>query len=460
MRLHDPGRGPAQDGGGGVRSLALPASAGTPPVGAPRVGAPPVGAAARPLVLELAGATGRAAWRARRPAAASSCAAAAVGTAMSLWASSALTTNVMGRQQLPLTVDDVDLQGGAGNLRLSGPLSDVPGRWGLALDDGYAVVDGLTPEGDRTVRLVHGRLAAGDRARLDAHLHDGDHLPPDLTPAAVAVDGPAGPCPAWRFDSDSSGTPSAWAIFVHGRGAHLTQGLRIVPTLRAAGLTTLIPSYRGDEGAPPAPRSGLGSHEWRDLEAAVEHAIEHGAERIVLVGYSMGAALITAFLRRSEQAASVVGVVLDSPVLDWGVVLRHVARARRVPAVLVPATMTVTALRARIDWRLLNAFDGEQVHRPPCLLFHGTRDELVPPTLSDALAEAWPDHVTYHRVEGAPHVAAYNVDPSGYEAALRRFLTGLGIAPQRSRPSGQPRDRHRTAATGAQPASSSAFSRR
>ena len=392
----------------------------------------PSGSFSRGVPLRFAAAAGRTAWRVRWPAAASSAAAAAVGTMMSVWASSALTTNVMGRPQLPIAVTDVHLVGGSGRLRLSGPLDDVSGRWGLVLEDGYAVVDGPGPDGDRAVRLVHGRLAAGDRARLDAHLYDADHLPPDLTPVSLIVDGPAGPCPAWRFDGTRAGHESTWLVFVHGRGARLTQALRVVPTLRDAGITTLVPSYRGDEGAPKAPLSGLGCHEWRDLEAAVAYAVEQGAQRIVLMGYSMGAALITAFLRRSELAPSVVGVVLDSPVLDWGAVLRHVAQARRLPSLLVPATMTVSALRARIDWRLMNALVGEQVHRPPCLLFHGTRDDLVPVTLSDALAEAWPDRVTYARVEGAPHVAAYNVDPAAYERALRTFLAALGAGASES----------------------------
>ena len=397
-----------------MSGLAIPAPAGDVPSGAMPAG----------LAVRLASAAGRTAWRARKPAAASSCAAAVVGTMMSVWASSALTTNVMGRPQLPLTVTDASVTGGSGRLRLSGPLADVPGRWGLVLEDGYAVMDGSGPDGDREVRIVRGRLTAGGRARLDAHLYEAEHLPASLRPASVVVDGPAGPCPAWRFDGDAD-VQDAWAVFVHGRGARLTQALRVVPTLRDAGMTTLVPSYRGDAGAPRAPLSGLGCHEWRDLDAAVAYAVEHGARRIVLVGYSMGAALITAFLRRSELAGSVIGVVLDSPVLDWGAVLRHVARARRLPALLVPATMTVSALRARIDWRLLNALDGDHVHRPPCLLIHGTRDELVPVTLSDALAEAWPDRVTYHRVDGAPHVAAYNVEPAGYERALRSFITSL-----------------------------------
>lgn len=376
--------------------------------------------------VALPAAAGRVARRAGMPAAASSCAAAVVSTAAALFASRALTTTVPGRQQLPLTVEDVIMCAGeVGALRLSGPLADVRGRWGVVLEHGYAVTESVGGRGGRTVRLVHGRIAAGDRARLDAHLYHGDHLPRGLTPAVVTVDGPAGGCVAWRFDGGPAAA-TTWAVFVHGRGAGLTQGLRVVPTLRAAGLTTLIPSYRGDDGAPPASRSGLGSHEWRDLEAAVRYAAAHGAERVVLIGYSMGAALITAFLRRSALADTVAGVVLDSPVLDWGAVLRHVARSRRLPAALVPATMTVSALRARIDWRLLDALRGDHVHRPPVLLFHGTGDALVPSSLSDALAAAWPDTVTYHRVDGAPHVAAYNVDPRRYEWALQGFLARLG----------------------------------
>ena len=41
---------------------------------------------------------------------------------------------------------------------------------------------------------------------------------------------------------------------------------------------------------------------------------------------------------------------------------------------------------------------------------------------SARLARLRPDIVTHVAVEGASHVAAWNVDPEAYEAAVREFL--------------------------------------
>ena len=59
------------------------------------------------------------------------------------------------------------------------------------------------------------------------------------------------------------------------------------------GMASLLISYRNDGLAPSAPdgRYGLGSTEWRDVEAAIEYALDHGAAGVVLFGWSMGGAI-------------------------------------------------------------------------------------------------------------------------------------------------------------------------
>src|SRR5690606_36395443 len=62
-----------------------------------------------------------------------------------------------------------------------------------------------------------------------------------------------------------------WAIMVHGRGAKRAEGIRAIGSARALGMTSLLISYRNDGDAPAAGdgRYGLGTTEWRDVEAAV-----------------------------------------------------------------------------------------------------------------------------------------------------------------------------------------------
>ena len=56
-----------------------------------------------------------------------------------------------------------------------------------------------------------------------------------------------------------------------------------------------------------------------------------GAESVILVGYSMGGAIVTNFLYRAPLAAKVRGVILDAPMLDLGSAIDHGVRQRGLP---------------------------------------------------------------------------------------------------------------------------------
>ena len=56
------------------------------------------------------------------------------------------------------------------------------------------------------------------------------------------------------------------------------------------------------------------------------------------------------------------------------------------------------------------------------LLFHGTEDGRVPIELSEDLAAALPDLVTFVPVDGAGHVESWNLDRGTYEQALQDLM--------------------------------------
>ena len=175
-----------------------------------------------------------------------------------------------------------------------------PGYYGLVWHSGHAVVGPVLEEGSdsvtRSLREVQGYLVPGvAEAGLDSSVYSGNPATArDLPFAEVAVEGELGEMPAWLVPPRRPRAPATWAIVVHGINDDQQVGLRILPTLRRVGLSSLSITYRDDLGAPSSP-DGMhhqGLTEWPDLEAAARYALAHGARRLVLVGYSMGGALI------------------------------------------------------------------------------------------------------------------------------------------------------------------------
>ena len=61
------------------------------------------------------------------------------------------------------------------------------------------------------------------------------------------------------------------------------------------------------------------------------HAVQRGAREILLVGWSMGGAIVLQTLSRSWLADHVTHVVLDAPVIDWADVHRPPRAGQRHP---------------------------------------------------------------------------------------------------------------------------------
>jgi hypothetical protein len=178
-----------------------------------------------------------------------------------------------------------------------------------------------------------------------------------------------------------------------------------------------------------------GQTEWQDLAAGVQYALGHGARRLLLVGYSMGGAVVVSFLERLPLAGRVAGVILDSPMLDFGRTVDLGASRERLPLVGLPLPQSLTDVakwiagwRYGVDWGSLDYLDGAAELPAPMLLFQGTADHRVPPATSDQLARVAGD-VTYVRVRGADHLDSWNLDPAGYDRAVQAFVEGaLGSA--------------------------------
>jgi pimeloyl-ACP methyl ester carboxylesterase len=312
----------------------------------------------------------------------------------------------------------------------------IPGLWGLEWADGYGHLTELVAVGDDTVEWdFEMRSGApptvGDLAALDERVFPGDpFVAHGLTFSDVTYTSALGENPAWFID----GTDSTWVVLVHGNGLTRRDVLKPLPAIVAANHPTLVITYRNHPLAPPDPSGRLqyGLTEWEDLEAAVRFALDAGARDVVLVGYSMGGGIVVNFLYESSLADRVSGIVLESPMLDFGASVDLGASNRSLPIIGLPIPATLTAmakwiasLRYDLDFDRLDYLDRVDEITVPILLFHGVEDDLVPVAVSDELAEKLPGLVDYHRVESAEHLQAWNLDRNLYDRVLEEFLAGL-----------------------------------
>ena len=309
------------------------------------------------------------------------------------------------------------------------------GLWGLEQPGSYTQVGAIVALGDgqvlREVMSVAGAPTAGSVARIDTFAFPGDPEEAHGLPFEdVSFSSTLGEFPAWFVD----GPLGTWAIFVHGRGASRREALRMLPAVSDAGLPSLTISYRNDDGVPANPDGyhWFGQTEWEDLEGAARYALSHGAEDLVLVGYSMGGAIVANFLYKSSLSHKVRAVVLDSPVLDFGATVDHGGAQRGVPVVGLPipplltsVAKLISSMRFDIDYSELDYLDRVDKLTAPMLLFHGGADKTVPIATSDELANVRPDIVRYVRFADAGHVRSWNTDRGTYEAAVSVFLKGV-----------------------------------
>jgi len=329
----------------------------------------------------------------------------------------------------------------------------TPGRYGLwfADDTGHARVGDIISVGDGYVirallAVDRGDLSAARKGRYSGWFY--------LSPRElgfdvedILIDAPVGPAPAWLVPAES-GTDD-WVIQVHGRGVTRAETIRAVPVFRAAGYTSLLVSYRNDSIAPDSVdrRYALGGTEWRDVEAAIEFAIDRGAKHIVLMGWSMGGATVLQTALLSSHRALLRGVVLESPAVEWHSLLDFQAGQQKVPRPVRLAALTLlgstwgkpfTGQAQPIDLDSLNIVKRAHELTLPTLLMHSADDGYVPADASRELAILRPDLIDYEEFTTARHAKLWNYDPERFDRVIGDWLTRLRTASARTARSRRP----------------------
>lgn len=365
----------------------------------------------------------------------------ALGTALALLVFSVARRVVIPKKR-PADVEILAVDTGAQTIELTRTRdTELPGRYGLFTSGTYGYVKlGAVLSADATTvrRKLLTQIEPGSRVDRSAGFSGWYYSTPSelhLPWQNVLIGSPAGPCPAWLFPGESS----TWVVQVHGRGVTRAECLRAVPVLHAAGFPNLVVSYRND-GEAPRSRSGsyaLGAAEWRDVDAAVSYALRHGAERVILIGWSMGGAVSLQTALNSGNRDRIAGLILESPVIDWRSVLRFQARAAgmRAPlpdlamsALSVPLTARLSGAENAISFDSLDIVARADELKVPILILHSDDDGFVPADASHALQQARPDLVTMPAFSGARHTKIWNYDQIGWSDAITGWLAAQGFS--------------------------------
>ena len=232
-----------------------------------------------------------------------------------------------------------------------------------------------------------------------------------------------------RFTTDDGVTLSGWlvpagretrtaVIVLHGFSGHrLPELAAFVPWLSERHHVLQF-DFRGHGQSDPGITT-LGTHERRDVAAAVRFLEGRGLGPIALFGVSMGAA--TAIVAAPELP--VAAVVADAAFAE----LHHpiASRLREIgyPLARLGARAIVTAASVRTRSRLTDPVRAVARIAPrPLLLIAPREDQLIDWRQSLRLYEAAGEPKELMVVDGAGHAEAYAVDPELYRRRVLDFL--------------------------------------
>jgi pimeloyl-ACP methyl ester carboxylesterase len=354
------------------------------------------------------------------------------------WTIARRLTVPVGPRNFDLTIRDVEVDGDRRLLVLDRTRETAArGVYNLWFETGdwVRVSDEVLDRGsDRIARVVmdaaNDFLASAGDSFSWSGIYFANPADAGLSATDILINTAAGAAPAWLIEGEED--CSTWAIHIHGLGSSRAGTLRGAQVATELGYTSIIISYRNDGEGPrlSAGRSTLGLSESEDAEAAVDYAIQNGAQRIVLFGWSMGAAIALRVTSRARVHGVIAGLVLDSPVLGWVEVIKANCARSGLPAVagnLATPWLTLgplarmAGLPGAIPLREFDWVQRAEELTVPTLILHGARDDSAPINVSEALRDQRPDLVQLESFD-AGHTLAWNSDPTRWCSAINSWL--------------------------------------
>lgn len=354
------------------------------------------------------------------------------------WTIARRLTAPVGPRDFDLTVHDVEVDGDRRLLILDRTRETAArGIYNLWFETGdwVRVADEVLDRGSGQIARVvtdamHDFLpSAGERFSWSG-IYFANPADAGLSAREISINTPAGAASAWLIAGKED--CSTWAIHIHGLGSNRRGTLRGVQVAAEMGYTSLVISYRNDGEGPRLgnERSTLGFTEREDAETAVDFAVQNGAQRIVLFGWSMGAAIALQVASRTRERGVIAGLVLDSPVLNWIDVIKANCARSGLPAIaghLATPWLTLRSLARMvglpggIPLRELDWVQRAEELTVPMLILHGTRDDSAPISVSGALRDRRPDLVELETFDSG-HTLAWNSDSARWRSAVSSWF--------------------------------------
>lgn len=200
-------------------------------------------------------------------------------------------------------------------------------------------------------------------------------------------------------------------LFAHGNAGNISHRIDNLLHFRRLGLAVFIFDYRG-YGKSEGRITESGSYD--DIRGALNWLKQKGwrPQRMIYFGRSLGAAVALQLALEEPPA----GLVLESA-------FTSVARMGWHHQPVAYALFGWWALSSRYD-------NLEKIDRLQCplLMFHGSRDRIVPPDMARQLFASAPEPKTLYLIPDAGHNDTYHVGGPPYWEQWRIFLAELTIA--------------------------------
>jgi uncharacterized protein len=214
----------------------------------------------------------------------------------------------------------------------------------------------------------------------------------------------------WRMPAGGSAraaTPlgDLWVLYLHGNASTVASRMSVkhFTRLRELGLNVLAPEYHGYHGLPGVPSEATVAADARAGYDYLRTTERVPAERLVIYGWSLGAAIAVDLASRVEARA----VILEgapASIVDIG--------QSRYP--MFPVRMII-----RNPFRAIDRIGGV---RAPLLFLHSSEDTVIPFEQGRRLFEAAPSPKTFVEVRGG-HVEASEIDHEVFYGAIAKFLS-------------------------------------